>query len=87
MYEWLPYNGGTLEQVPEGDAERRAWLAERLRARFGALANDVRETLARQYGEEHAANVKTAESIGLSEYGRQPGEDEMKELFPFGEVG
>jgi LmbE family N-acetylglucosaminyl deacetylase len=84
MYEWLPYNGGTLDQVPEGDAERRAWLAERLHARFGALANDVRPALARQYGEEHAATVRTAESIGLSEYGRQPSEAELRELFPFG---
>ena len=83
MYEWLPYSGGQLDRVPENDPERRAWLAERLHARFGALANDVRESLARLYGENHAAQVKTAESVGLSEYGRQPTEDELSELFPF----
>jgi LmbE family N-acetylglucosaminyl deacetylase len=83
MYEWLPYNGGTLDQVPEREAERRAWLAERLHQRFGALANGVRATLATFYGEERAAQIKTAESVGLSEYGRQPSEEELHQLFPF----
>ena len=31
FYEWLPYNAGHLDQVPEGDAERREWLAGRTR--------------------------------------------------------
>ncbi|MGQ9731001.1 MAG: PIG-L deacetylase family protein [Candidatus Zipacnadales bacterium] len=83
MYEWLPYSAGELDQVPENEGERREWLAKRLRHRFGALAEEVRETLARFYGEEHAAQVKTAESVSISEYGRQPTENELYELFPF----
>jgi len=26
VYEWLPYNGGYDQNVPEGDAERFEWL-------------------------------------------------------------
>ena len=83
MYEWLPYNGGTLDQLPEGDAERRTWLAERLRQRCGAVADNTRDTLAKLYGAEKAASVRTAESVMLSEYGRQPSEEELRGLFPF----
>src|SRR6516164_8757202 len=37
FYEWLPFNGRYLDQVPAGDAERRAWLGERLRKRLRPL--------------------------------------------------
>lgn len=83
MYEWLPYNGGTLDEVPESDGDRRAWLAQRLHQRFGAQAEDVRDTLTKLYGEQQGAAVKTAESFGLSEYGRRPSEGELLGLFPF----
>ena len=35
FYEWLPYNGGFLEQVPREDSARADWLAERLRDASG----------------------------------------------------
>lgn len=83
MYEWLPYNGGALDDVPEGDEARHAWLHERLLSRFGAQADDVRRTLGQLYGEERGAQVRTAEAFGISEYGRQPSAEELRELFPF----
>ena len=33
FYEWLPYNGGYLDQVPPDGAARRKWLAGRVAAR------------------------------------------------------
>lgn len=83
MYEWLPFNGGNLDQVPEDDAARRAWLAERLHSRFGNLADDVRDTLKKLYGEERGAAVRTAESVSISEYGRSLPPERYRELFPF----
>lgn len=83
MYEWLPYSGGTLAQVPESDEGRRAWLAQRLYGRFQELAEDVRPTLVRLYGPEHAAGVCTAESVEISEYGRWVSPEEIPVLFPF----
>lgn len=83
MYEWLPFNGGALDEVPADDAGRRAWLARRLHSRFGNLAEDVRETLKKLYGEERGAAVKTAESVSISEYGRSLPPERYRELFPF----
>lgn len=34
MYEWLPYNGRYLEEVPADESERRAWLRQRLDQRM-----------------------------------------------------
>jgi len=83
MYEWLPYSGGGLDEVPESDEERRAWLEERLNVRFGNVADDAREALKRLYGEERGGAVKTAETVSISEYGRGLPEEEVRALFPF----
>lgn len=83
MYEWLPYNGGVLDQVPEGEAERRALTARHQYARFGHLADACREALLRCYGPERGAEVKCAESIMISQYGRALPESEWPRYFPF----
>jgi N-acetylglucosamine malate deacetylase 1 len=83
MYEWLPYNGGTLDQVPEGDAGRRAMTAQNLYARFGHVAEACREALIRCYGPERGAATRTAESIMISQYGRGLSEADVPRLFPF----
>src|SRR5207249_1322958 len=38
MYEWLPYNGGYLAEVPEGASARRTWLFGRRAPDFAATA-------------------------------------------------
>ena len=82
VYEWLPYNGGILDQVPETDGERRAWFAERHRSRFKRVADASREALISCYGPEHGAKVETAETISISEYGRGVREEDIPDLFP-----
>lgn len=83
LYEWLPYNGGRLDQIPDGDAERRALTASYLHERFGNLADTCREALIRCYGPEHGAQVKAAESIMISQYGRGLSEEDWPRYFPF----
>jgi len=83
FFEWLPYDGGTLDEVPEGEADRRAWLAERLKARFAGVADNCREALIRLYGKERGSAVKCAEGLMISEYGRRPSPEEIRVLFPF----
>ncbi len=79
MYEWLV----RFSEAPEGEAERRAWLRERLAQRFGNQADDTRECLVKWYGEERGQAVRTAETVMISEYGTVPNEDRLRELFPF----
>lgn len=85
------FEGGALgsaetmaEAPPESKPElRRAWLRERWDRRQSGEANRFRAGLIKWYGEEHAEGVKYAEAFEICEYGRQPTDDEIRQLFPF----
>jgi LmbE family N-acetylglucosaminyl deacetylase len=77
FYEWLPWVDGILDQVPKDKAERKIWLGKR-RARPQSPA--VRETLAKWYGAGRA--VEHYEAFEICEYGRQPNEADIRQLFP-----
>ena len=79
MYEWLPWIGGYLQQVPAEIAARERWLAE---IRKGKITPDVKTSLQKWYGNEKAALVQNAEAFEICEYGAQPNEEEKKKLFP-----
>jgi LmbE family N-acetylglucosaminyl deacetylase len=83
VYEWLPYNRGDLDEVPESDADRRAWLAEKMKAQWRRTADRFRDKLIELYGEEKGSKVEFAEAFEISEYGSMPSADELKTLFPF----
>lgn len=85
IYEWLPYNGRMLAEVPEGEEARLAWLRERI-AQRDALPNDLRfhQALQERYGLERAAQVRLVESFEACEYGTPLTEDGKAKLFPFG---
>ena len=80
--------GGSEEHMatvpPARDpAGRRAWLKTSWTARQSGEANRFREALVRWYGKERGSAVKLAEVFEICEYGRRPGQDELKKLFPF----
>jgi len=79
MYEWLPWTEGKLDKVPKGENERREWLRKNW---GGSITPEERKSLIKWYGKEHAENVNYAESFEITEYGRQPTEEEIKQLFP-----
>ncbi len=83
VFEWLPFNGGILDQVPAEPAARRDWFAERHRKRFEAVADSARETLVALYGPERGRQVRTAETVMISPYGRPLAPAEYRGLFPF----
>jgi N-acetylglucosamine malate deacetylase 1 len=83
MYEWLPYNANRLEQVPQGSAERRAWLAESRKPQTARQADEHRELLVKLYGAERGNQIRYAEGFAVSEYGSRPSLEELKKLFPF----
>jgi LmbE family N-acetylglucosaminyl deacetylase len=84
FYEWLPYNGGYLDQVPADDAGRRAWLAEQTRERLRPRADRYRDLLVRIYGTGRGAAVEYAEVFEACEYGAPLDAAARRRLFPFG---
>ncbi|NPV09255.1 MAG: PIG-L family deacetylase [Anaerolineae bacterium] len=83
MYEWLPYNQNRLDEVPEGEAERRAWMAKRRLEAFAHEADRARDLLKKLYGEEKGSQVKYAEALEFGEYGGKVDEATFRRLFPF----
>jgi LmbE family N-acetylglucosaminyl deacetylase len=81
FYEWLPWTIGNLDQVPKDPVERKKWLAmQPMAAR--AASPEWRDVLNKRYGAE-GANVQHVEAFEITEYGRQPNEEEIRKLFPF----
>lgn len=83
LYEWLPYNSGTLADVPEGEEARRAWLANRLLTRFHSIAEKHRTLLVSLYGEEVGNEIRYAEVFEGCEYGAPLTAENIPTLFPF----
>jgi LmbE family N-acetylglucosaminyl deacetylase len=79
FYEWLPWVDGKLEEVPKDAAARKQWLRG---WRVGSISPAVRESLTKWYGKARADNVKNAEAFEIGEYGRRPGDEEIRRLFP-----
>jgi hypothetical protein len=79
MYEWLPWIGHYLQEVPKEISRREEWLAK---IREVKITPEVRSSLQKWYGSERAAQVKHAEAFEICEYGEQPNDEEKKRLFP-----
>jgi len=79
MYEWLPWIGHYLDQVPKDKNERIQWLAKQ---RAGTITPEIKTALEKWYGKDKAAQVKYAEAFEICEYGTQPNDEQIKRLFP-----
>jgi LmbE family N-acetylglucosaminyl deacetylase len=80
VYEWLPWVDGKLDEVPKGKEERLAWLAK---WRMRVITPVVKASLEKWYGPAHAAKVQQFEAFEICEYGKQPTEAEIRQMFPF----
>jgi len=79
VYEWLPWIGHYLEEVPANKNERLKWLSAKYAE---TLHPDIKTALEKWYGTEKASRVKQAEAFEICEYGAQPNDAEIKRLFP-----
>ena len=79
MYEWLPWIGHYLSEVPQNKTDRIKWLAAR---NAEPIHPDVRASLEKWYGKEKAAKIQHAESFEICEYGTHPNDIEIRALFP-----
>lgn len=77
-FEWLPWTSGQLNEVPAGKEQRLKWLAE---SRKPQLTKEKNDCLVKWYGSARAREIKWSESFEVCEYGRQPTESEIRQLF------
>jgi len=79
VYEWLPWIGHYLDKVPADKKDREKWLAEITAFK---ITPEARQTMEKWYGKDRADAAKHVESFEICEYGAQPGDEEIKKLFP-----
>jgi hypothetical protein len=83
FYEWLPYNGGHVDEVPGGDQARRAWLSERMARQAERLAERCRSRLVEVYGHNLGSTIRLVEAFEACEYGAPLDSEAIARLFPF----
>jgi N-acetylglucosamine malate deacetylase 1 len=66
-----------------GKQRRRDQVRSDLARRYAGYANSYRNALVKFYGEDRGRKVKYAQAFEVCEYGRQPSQEELKQLFPF----
>ncbi len=79
MYEWLPWIGHYLEEVPKGKSERLQWLTVQRKVK---ITPDVRTSLVKWYGAEKAEKIEHAEAFEICEYGAHPSDEDIRNIFP-----
>src|SRR5690625_3120321 len=85
FYEWLPWVDGVLDQVPDDPSERRSWLVNWMGRELSGLPSreeEVRDRLRSLYGSDRAAEIEKVEVFEIAEYGHQPTDEEILDLFP-----
>ena len=80
VFEWLPWNNGTLDRVPQDAQGRRQFVAERYLARNAV--ERFREAATKWYTPEQLEKCRYLEAFEICEYGRNPNRQMIKELFP-----
>jgi LmbE family N-acetylglucosaminyl deacetylase len=83
------YEGGALgsaDLIPTEAAKQRE-RQNKVRSDFAArdkgTADRFRQQLTEWYGSDKASQIRYAEAFEICEYGRRPGKEEVKRLFPF----
>jgi LmbE family N-acetylglucosaminyl deacetylase len=79
FYEWLPWVAGNLEEVPKDATARKDWLKKQ---RMRDPGPAVRASLVKWYGAEKGNSAHYYEAFEVCEYGAQPNEARIRQLFP-----
>jgi LmbE family N-acetylglucosaminyl deacetylase len=74
---------GLYPEDQAGRERRRAEVRRELAARYAGYADKYRDALVKFYGDERGRKVRYAQAFEVCEYGRQPSQDELRQMFPF----
>jgi LmbE family N-acetylglucosaminyl deacetylase len=76
-------NAGLYPADEAGRQKRRDEVRRNLARRYAGEADRYREALVKFYGEARGRNFHYAQAFEVCEYGRQPSQEDLKQLFPF----
>lgn len=82
LFEWLAYHDDVLDEVPNGESERRDWVQSWLAQHIRPRADRYRAELVARCGEDNANAIEFIEMFEISEYARQPDPSLVRQLFP-----
>lgn len=83
VFEFLPYNQGILDQVPDDDSDRKDWLRQWYLQLTGERAERFRPALRETYGPDRADSAVAAEAFEISEYAAPLDKKTRQRLFWF----
>lgn len=83
VFEWMPFNQGVLDQVPEDEAARMTWLRHWVEDFKAPFTERYHEQMIDTYGAQAGAAIAYIEILEISEYARPLGAQEKHSLFPF----
>jgi len=86
FYEFAAWQRNILDEVPESGEEKEAFLLKYW-SNFLYASDEMKTSLKKWYGAEHAANVTFAEPFEIAQYSRRPSDEEMRTLFPMLRIG
>ena len=74
---------GIYPDDPAGHKKRQDDVRRNLDRRYASEADRYRDALIKFYGEEKGKSFHYAQAFEITEYGRQPSQADLKQLFPF----
>jgi len=80
-YEWDPWVAGIQDQVPKSEPQREQWLKKNFES-YRSISPKVRHSLEKWYGTSKGDGVQHYEAFEVCEYGHQPTDEEIREIFP-----
>jgi N-acetylglucosamine malate deacetylase 1 len=83
VFEWLPFNQGVLDTVPQESVARRTWLRAWFSRYLRPQADRYRKELISTYGPVRGAEIDYAEAFEVSEYAAPLDATARRRLFPF----
>ncbi len=76
-------HAGLYPNDAAGRKKRQDEVRQQLANRYAAQANNYRDALVKFYGEEQGRKFKYAQAFEVCEYGRQPSQADLKQIFTF----
>lgn len=81
FFEWLPFNQGIADAIPDNDHAKREWLRDWYFSRLRPQADRYRRELIARYG-DRGQTTEFAEVFEISEYAAPLADSLLPRLFP-----